>query len=313
MQIHRWQRQLALPQPVALTIGNFDGVHRGHQAILQTLLAQAARNNLAPVLLSFFPHPKALVAGEPPSLLTPLRDRAHWLAEAGLPHWLLLSFTHALMRKAPEDFVRDYLLPLRLRFLLVGDDFRFGYRGQGDFALLQRFADAYGFRVQALETVRADGGRISSSRIRAALAAHDLAQARDLLGHDLTFTGKVRHGDGRGRVLQTPTANLHLPAAWCLPDGVYVVQVAVPQPGAWHWGVANVGTTPTFGGIRRKLEVHLFNQSAALYGQTLRVHIRHYLREVRRFADAAALQAQIRDDIARAHAFINQETSHGRL
>ena len=313
MQIHRWQRQLALPQPVALTIGNFDGVHRGHQAILQTLLAQAARDNLAPVLLSFFPHPKALVAGEPPSLLTPLRDRAHWLAEAGLPHWLLLSFTHALMRKAPEDFVRDYLLPLRLRFLLVGDDFRFGYRGQGDFALLQRFADAYGFRVQALETVRADGGRISSSRIRAALAAHDLDTARELLGHDLTFTGKVHHGDGRGRALQTPTANLHLPAAWCLPDGVYVVQVAAPQQAAAVWGVANVGTTPTFGGIRRKLEVHLFNQSAALYGQTLRVHIRHYLREVRRFADAAALQAQIRDDIARAHAFINQETSHGRL
>ena len=313
MQIHRWQRQLALPQPVVLTIGNFDGVHRGHQAILQTLLAEAAQDNLAPVLLSFFPHPKALVAGEPPSLLTPLRDRAHWLAEAGLPHWLLLSFTHALMRKAPEDFVRDYLLPLRLRFLLVGDDFRFGYRGQGDFALLQRLADAYGFRVQALETVRADGGRISSSRIRAALAAHDLDTARGLLGHDLTFTGKVRHGDGRGRTLQTPTANLHLPAAWCLPDGVYVVQVAAPQPGAWHWGVANVGTTPTFGGIRRKLEVHVFDQNAALYGQTLRVHIRHYLREVRRFADAAALQAQIRDDIARAHAFINQETSHGRL
>ena len=313
MQIHRWQRQLALPQPVALTIGNFDGVHRGHQAILQTLLAQAAQDNLAPVLLSFFPHPKALVAGEPPSLLTPLRDRAHWLAEAGLPHWLLLSFTHALMRKAPEDFVRDYLLPLRLRFLLVGDDFRFGYRGQGDFALLQRLADTYGFRVQALATVRADGARISSSRIRAALAAHDLDTARELLGHNLTFTGKVRHGDGRGRVLQTPTANLHLPAAWCLPDGVYVVQVAAPQPGALHWGVANVGTTPTFGGIRRKLEVHVFDQNAALYGQTLRVHIRHYLRDVRRFADAAALQAQIRDDIARAHAFINQETSHGRL
>ena len=313
MQIHRWQRQLALPQPVALTIGNFDGVHRGHQAILQTLLAEAAQDNLAPVLLSFFPHPKALVAGEPPSLLTPLRDRAHWLAEAGLPHWLLLSFTHALMRKAPEDFVREYLLPLRLRFLLVGDDFRFGYRGQGDFALLQRFADAYGFRVQALETVRADGERISSSRIRAALAAHDLDTARELLGHNLTFTGKVRHGDGRGRVLQTPTANLHLPAAWCLPDGVYVVQVAPPQQAAPVWGVANVGTTPTFGGIRRKLEVHLFEQGAALYGQTLRVHIRHYLRDVRRFADAAALQAQIRDDIARAHAFINQETPHGRL
>lgn len=313
MQIHRWQRRLALPQPVALTIGNFDGVHRGHQAILQTLLTEAAREDLAPVLLSFFPHPKALVSGETPSLLTSLRDRAHWLAEAGLPHWLLLSFTRALMQKPPEDFVREYLLPLRLRFLLVGDDFRFGYRGQGDFALLQRLADVYGFRVQSLATVSADGARISSSRIRAALAAHDLAQARELLGHDLTFTGKVQHGDGRGRVLQTPTANLHLPAAWCLPDGVYVVQVAAPQQAALHWGVANVGTTPTFGGIRRKLEVHLFTQDAALYGQTLRVHIRHYLRDVQRFADAAALQAQIRDDIARAHAFINQETPHGRL
>ena len=313
MQIHRWQRRLALPQPVALTIGNFDGVHRGHQAILQTLLAEAAREDLAPVLLSFFPHPKALVRGTPPPLLTPLRDRAHWLAKAGLPHWLLLSFTRALMQKPPEDFIRDYLLPLRLRFLLVGDDFRFGYRGQGDFALLQRFADAHGFRVQSLATVSAGGERISSSRIRAALAAHDLNTARELLGHDLSFTGKVRHGDGRGRVLQTPTANLHLPASWCLPDGVYVVQVAPPQPGALHWGVANVGTTPTFGGIRRKLEVHVFEQNAALYGQTLRVHIRHYLRDVRRFADAAALQAQIRDDIARAHAFINQELPHGRL
>ena len=311
MQIHRWQRRLALPQPVALTIGNFDGVHRGHQAILQTLLAEAAREDLAPVLLSFFPHPKALVSGESPSLLTPLRDRAHWLAAAGLPHWLLLSFTRALMQKAPEDFIREYLLPLRLRFLLVGDDFRFGYRGQGDFALLQRLAEVYGFRVQALETVRADGARISSSRIRAALAAHDLAQARDLLGHDLTFTGKVRHGDGRGRTLQTPTANLHLPAAWCLPDGVYVVQVAAPQPGAWHWGVANVGTTPTFGGMRRKLEVHVLAQNATLYGQTLRVHIRHYLRDVRRFADAAALQAQIRQDIADTRFFIQQEQQHG--
>ena len=313
MQIHRWQRQLALPQPVALTIGNFDGVHRGHQAILQRPNEVATAEHLAPVLLSFFPHPKALVRGTPPPLLTPLRDRAHWLAAADLPHWLLLSFTRALMQKPPEDFIRDYLLPLRLRFLLVGDDFRFGYRGQGDFALLQRFADAHGFRVQSLATVSAGGERISSSRIRAALAAHDLNTARELLGHDLSFTGKVRHGDGRGRVLQTPTANLHLPANWCLPDGVYVVQVAAPQRAALSWGVANVGTTPTFGGVQRKLEVHLFAQDAALYGQTLLVHIRHYLRDVQRFADAAALSAQIRDDIARAHAFINQDTPHGRL
>ena len=311
MLIHRWQRHPALPQPVALAIGNFDGVHRGHQAILHTLAAEAAVDNLATVLLSFFPHPKALVSGEPPALLTPLRDRAYWLAQCGLEHWLLLSFTHALMRREAEDFVRDYLLPLRLRFLLVGDDFRFGFRGRGDVALLSRFAAQAGFRVQTLPTVLADGARVSSSRIRAALAAHDIAHARDLLGHDLTFTGKVRHGAGRGHALSTPTANLHLPANWCLPDGVYVVQVAVAPDDALHWGVANIGTTPTFGGSRRKLEVHLLDRSAALYGATLRVHIRHFLRDTRRFADAAALQAQIRADIAVTRFFIQQEQQHG--
>ena len=311
MLIHRWQRHPALPHPVALAIGNFDGVHRGHQAILHMLAAEAAVDNLTTALLSFFPHPKSLVSGEPPALLTPLRDRAHWLAQCGLEHWLLLSFTHALMRKEPEDFIREYLLPLRLRFLLVGDDFRFGFRGRGDFALLTRFAAQAGFRLQALSTVQADGARISSSRIRAALAAHDIAHARDLLGHDLTFTGKVRHGAGRGHTLNTPTANVHLPANWCLPDGVYVVQVAIAPDDARHWGVANIGTTPTFGGRQRKLEVHLLDHSAALYGATLRVHIRHFLRSTRRFADAAALQAQIRQDIADTRFFIQQEQQHG--
>ena len=292
MLIHRWQRHPALPHPVALAIGNFDGVHRGHQAILRTLAAEAAADNLSTALLSFFPHPKSLVSGEPPALLTPLRDRA-------------------LMRKEPEDFIREYLLPLRLRFLLVGDDFRFGFRGRGDFALLTRFATQAGFRVQALPTVQANGARISSSRIRAALAAHDIAHARDLLGHDVTFSGKVRHGAGRGHALSTPTANVHLPANWCLPDGVYVVQVAIAPDDALHWGVANVGTTPTFGGRQRKLEVHLLDHSAALYGATLRVHIRHFLRSTRRFADAAALQAQIRQDIADTRFFIQQEQQHG--
>nr|WP_314385071.1 riboflavin biosynthesis protein RibF [uncultured Cardiobacterium sp.] len=311
MLIHRWQRHPALPHPVALAIGNFDGVHRGHQAILHTLAAEAAADNLSTALLSFFPHPKSLVSGEPPALLTPLRDRAHWLAQCGLEHWLLLSFTHVLMRKEPEDFIREYLLPLQLRFLLVGDDFRFGFRGRGDFALLTRFAAQAGFRLQALPTVQADGTRISSSRIRAALAAHDIAHARDLLGHDVTFTGKVRHGAGRGHALSTPTANVHLPANWCLPDGVYVVQVAIDPDDARHWGVANIGTTPTFGGRQRKLEVHLLDHSAALYGTTLRVHIRHFLRSTRRFADAAALQAQIRQDIADTRFFIQQEQQYG--
>ena len=166
------------------------------------------------------------------------------------------------------------------------------------------------------------GAKVSAAEFRAACRAYAASQI-ELQKADFIRLGVF--GDwahpyltmqpqteaGIVRALQTPTANLHLPAAWCLPDGVYVVQVAAPQPGAWHWGVANVGTTPTFGGIRRKLEVHVFEQNAALYGQTLRVHIRHFLRSTRRFAEAAALQAQIRQDIADTRFFIQQEQQHG--
>ncbi|MDO4643875.1 MAG: riboflavin biosynthesis protein RibF [Cardiobacteriaceae bacterium] len=313
MQIHRWQRSLTLPSPVALAIGNFDGVHRGHQAILTTLAERAKEQQFVSMLLSFFPHPKTLITGHSPSILTPLRDRAYWLAQTPLQHWLLLSFTHVLMQKEPEDFIRDYLLPLRLGYLLVGDDFRFGYRGRGDFSLLQRFAARSGYQVESLQTVMANGTRISSSLIRTALAEHDMERVRHLLGHDLTFTGKVQYGAGRGHELRTPTANLHLPDNWCLPDGVYVVKVATLPQTTLHWGVANVGTTPTFHGKRRKLEVHILGQTETLYGRTLRVQIMHYLRDVQQFADADALKNQIRQDIHNAQAYINQESHHGRL
>ena len=301
MEIHRWQRQLNIARPLVLTIGNFDGVHLGHQALLSRLQARAAEVGGESALMSFFPHPRAVIGKQSPAMLSTLRDRAFWLRHFGLAHWIVLSFTQTVRHLPPEDFVRDYLGRFPLRLLLIGDDFRFGFRGAGDFAWLQEHAPRFGFAVEALPSVRCDGERISSSRVRAALNAHDIDGAQQLLGHSLTLTARVRRGYGRGgRQLSRPTANLHLPALWCLPDGVYVVKIAALSAAQEYWGVANIGAAPTFGVTRRRLEVHVPGVDLPLYDALVQVSIAAFLREIRTFADAQELQAQIHDDIARA-------------
>ena len=305
MEIHRWQRQLYIDRPLVLTIGNFDGVHVGHQALLARLQDVAAAEGGESALLSFFPHPRALVSGQSPAMLSTLRDRAFWLAHFGLEHWIVLSFTQRVRHLSPEDFLRDYLGRFPVRRLLVGDDFRFGYRGMGDFAWLQRQAPRFGFAVEALPSVCEAGGRVSSSRIREALNRHDIAGAEKLLGHPLTLTGRVRRGYGRGARLQRPTANIHLPGNWCLPDGVYVVKIAALSAGGQsHWGVANIGAAPTFGVSRRRLEVHVPDAALSLYDAFVQVSIAAYLRDIRTFPDASALQLQIQQDIAQARQVI---------
>lgn len=304
MQIHRWQRRLHIDRPLALTIGNFDGVHRGHQAMLATLHDEAQKLGCETALMSFFPHPRALLGSQPPAMLSTLRDRAFWLKHFGLQHWIVLSFTQSVRQLSPQAFVRDYLARFPLKLLLVGDDFRFGYRGGGDFAWLARHADTFGFAVKRLPTVYADHTRISSSQIRKALDSHDIARAEALLGHPLTMTGRVRRGYGRGGRLQRPTANIHLPANWCLPDGVYVVKIAAFSGSKVHWGVANIGAAPTFGVTRRRLEVHIPDIELPLYDQFVQVGIAAHLRDIRTFADADALQQQIRADVDAARQII---------
>ncbi|UJF24943.1 riboflavin biosynthesis protein RibF [Suttonella sp. R2A3] len=308
LHIHRRYPRLTLPSAPALAIGNFDGVHLGHQAVIAALHARAETLGLTPMLMSFFPHPRAVINKKEPPLITPLRDRAHWLAHYGVTHWTLRSFTQALRQSSPEDFVQEYLLAdLGVKHLLVGDDFRFGYRGRGDFALLQAMADKGGYTVESMDSVcTTDGERISSSAIREAVDRHNLTRARALLGHGLTYTGRVRHGAKRGRSMNTPTANIHVPNAWCLPDGVYVVKIQVLSAAQSVWGVANLGVAPTFAGQQRKLEVHAFSPLGEVYGALLRVEMVEFLREERCFADSTTLQAQIKQDIAHAQALIAQ-------
>lgn len=307
MQIHRWQSGWSPSQAVALTIGNFDGVHLGHQAMLYQLQQAALARDLDSMLMSFFPHPKMVLQQARFTTITTLPDRAFWLDYYRLQHWLLLAFTPSLRKVSAREFVLDYLLKrLNVRYFLVGDDFRFGYKGLGDIELLQKMAQAFGFEVQAHESVRyADNGqRVSSSIIRQALFDHDLALAQAYLGHALTFTGRVRHGDKRGRALGAPTLNLHVPENWCLPDGVYVVKVNILAQNESVWGVANVGKTLTFAGKHRKLEVFLFGGRYHLYEQRLQVEIKHFIRKMRQFDTQEALQAQIQQDIIDARAVI---------
>lgn len=312
MQIHRWTSEFRFGQDCGLIIGNFDGVHRGHQAMIARLQAVCAAKSMPAVAMSFYPHPRTVVQGKAPALLSTLHDRAYWLAHYGISDWILVPFTPSFRRISAEDFLRDYLqTKLRPHYLLVGDDFRFGYRGSGDWQLLSTFAAAQNYQLDSIDTFEHDGDRVSSSAVRAALEAHDFALAQALLGHELTFTGRVRAGEGRGRTLAARTANIHVPAHWCLPDGVYVVKMRVCNAQEAHWGVANLGGAPTFASTRRKLEVHLLEAQLDLYGHSVQVAFRHYLRPVQKFADSGALQKQIQQDIHAAKAFIAAQLNEG--
>lgn len=290
-----------------LALGNFDGVHRGHQAIIKALCAQSDAHH-PPLLMSFHPHPKTLITGRSPALLTTLRDRAFWLQHYGIEHWWRVPFNESLRALLPESFIEHYVLPLKPKALFVGADYRFGYQGKGNIETLQQAGQRHGFGVVVLEDYQHDGARISSSQIRHALQHHQLERAKALLGHDLTFTGMVQTGFGRGKALLARTANFHLPEAFALPNGVYVV-ACDNLSDSRVWGVANVGINPTFNGKHRKLEVHFFMPERDLYGKTLRIAFHHFLREEKRFDSPSALAFQIQRDIEQAQHYLSQQES----
>ncbi|WP_421621630.1 bifunctional riboflavin kinase/FAD synthetase [Alkalilimnicola ehrlichii] len=292
----------------ALTIGNFDGVHLGHQAMLDTLGLAAQRLGVPPVLLTFEPHPlEALRPEQAPTRLTPLRDKLAALAETPLQRVVVARFGAVLAGMSAEAFVDELLIGrLGVRHLLIGDDFRFGRARRGDYAMLAEASRRHGFELDRLETLATeDGERISSTRVRAALAAGDLGEAEDLLGRPYTLSGRVVRGDAIGRRLGFPTANIAFranqrPAL----GGIFTVSVEGvadrPLP-----GVANVGTRPAVGGKRHLLEVHLLDWQGRLYGCHLQVRFLQRLREEWHFDSLDALSAQIGRDVDQARALFN--------
>lgn len=295
-------------RPSAVTIGNFDGVHLGHQAILDRVRAHADGHSLAPTVMTFSPHPRSFFAarsGRPelaPAQISTVRDKVQALYRHGMQQIVLARFDAQLAGMAPEDFIKRLLVEgLNTRWLLVGEDFRYGTKRSGDIDLLRRMGRTHGYTVETIADVPGpDGQRISSSELRHALGTGDLDRASDLLGHPYRISGHVGHGQKIGRSIGYRTLNHRVPERCALRNGVYVVRVhgLAPQPLP---GVASLGVRPTVTQQgRRVLETHLLDCDVDAYGKLSTVEFVRFLRDEEKFPDLPTLIAAIDDDARRA-------------
>ena len=290
--------QPTAPAATVLTIGNFDGVHLGHRALLRQLTAHAATSGLMPAVLTFEPHPREFFAPQSaPARLSTLREKLELIAEEGIALTRVCHFNTALAALSADDFIARVLVDsLRVKHLVIGDDFRFGAGRHGDFSLLQDAGNRAGFTVEAMPCVTHAGERASSSAVRNALAEGRLERAAELLGRPYVIDGRVVRGNQLGRQFGFATANIRIKHDRPPLTGVFAVEVhglpEGPRP-----GVANLGIRPSVDRAPRPiLEVHLFDFSADIYGKHLSVHFLHKLRNEVHFPDFAALKAQIAAD-----------------
>lgn len=285
----------------ALAIGNFDGVHLGHQALIRSLQEGAALRKLPVMVVVFEPQTgEFFLKDQVPARLMRLREKVKALQELGVQRILVLPFNFALANLSAEHFIQSVLLEkLQVRYLVAGDDFRFGQNRRGTLELLQE----YGIETATSRTFYIEGLRVSSTAIRRALGEGRLDFAEQCLGHPFSLSGCVKYGDQRGRSIGVPTANLSLHRKKVPLSGVYVVRVKGISKDSFT-GVANVGTRPTVCGTRTLLEVHIFDFNQPLYGRYIDVEFIHKLREEQRYDSFDALKAQIFKDVEAARWFL---------
>jgi riboflavin kinase/FMN adenylyltransferase len=283
------------PGGSVIAIGAFDGLHRGHQALLAHAHERATALGCETVALSFEPLPRAFFSAEPVARLSSVRDKLRGFAAAGIDRTLLLRFNKALTSMSAEDFVRRVLVDrLAAREIWVGGDFRFGHKRGGDGALLERMGAELGFRACTMPAVSLDGARVSASRVRALLAAGEFAGAEPLLGRPFVIEGKVEYGNQLGRTLGYPTANLHLQQRVSPIHGIFAVRVGLGESECSWPGVASLGVRPTVNQVAEPLlEVHLFDFEGDLYGQRMAVEFVAKLRDEQKFDGLEPLKAQM--------------------
>lgn len=277
------------------TIGNFDGVHLGHQSVFRHLMEKGEAFDLPTTVVTFEPQPREFFqADTAPARLTRLREKLQAIHEVGIDRVVVLEFNKRLAAMQAEAFVQELLVEgLGARFLSVGDDFRFGRGREGDYTLLQRMGQEHGFEVENMNTYKLDADRVSSTRIRALLTEGDFAAAGEYLGRPYRICGRVSHGDKRGRTIGFPTMNVNLHRRVSPLRGVYAVKVGGLEENALP-GVANIGIRPTVeGDTRYLLEIHLFNFDRSVYGAHVSVEFVQKLRDEKRFEDFDQLRQQI--------------------
>jgi len=293
----------------AVAVGNFDGVHLGHQAILRELKERALRLAVPAVVVTFEPQPIEYFSPlSAPPRLTTFREKYEALTRHSVDRMVCLRFGGELARLTGRAFVEDLLVGgLGVRCVIVGDDFRFGRSREGDLELLARLAPGSGYDVVPTETCMLHGTRISSSGVRAALAGGDMAAACAMLGRPYRISGRVMHGDKRGRELGFPTANIDLSRRRSPLHGIFAVRV-YGGAGVLGEGVANVGTRPMFGDGGWLLEAHLFDFNSSIYGQRIEVEFLKRIRDEQTFESVTELRSQIEKDVAEAKAFFRKDT-----
>jgi riboflavin kinase/FMN adenylyltransferase len=286
------------PAGSVVAIGAFDGLHRGHQALLAEVRIRAQALEATPAVISFEPLPRAFFSHEPVPRLSSVREKLAGFAAAGMARVLLLRFNAALTALSAEDFVHRVLVErLAVREVWVGEDFRFGHKRAGDVALLERMGAELGFGVRVMPPVLLEGTRVSATRVRALLAAGEFAGAAPLLGRPFVIEGRVERGNQLGRTLGFPTANIHLRGRASPVQGIFAVRVGLGEaPCSWP-GVASLGLRPTVNQVAQPLlEVHLFDFEGDLYGRRMAVEFVAKLRDEQKFDDLAALTSQMHAD-----------------
>jgi riboflavin kinase / FMN adenylyltransferase len=293
------------PDGCVLTIGNFDGVHLGHKAVVEKLAERGRQMGLPVVIMIFEPQPLEFFLGDnAPSRLSRLREKAMRLEKLPVDDLIIVRFNKQLADSEPEAFIDQYLIQgINVKHLVIGDDFRFGKSRLGDFDLLKKIGEIKGFTVEDTGSLLIEDARVSSTLIRQALAVGNLAHAKALLGYDYALSGRVVHGDKRGRTMGYPTANIALLRKNAPVSGVFAVTMTGIDNQKIE-GVANLGVRPTIDGRNKVvLEVHLFDFDQDLYGRYVTVHFKHKIRAECRFRSVDELKAQIVNDVAKAKAF----------
>ena len=296
----------------AVTVGAFDGIHRGHQGVLAHLKSKAADLGLPSTVIVFEPLPREYFRPlEAPPRITNFRERLTFLAETGVDRVLVLKFDESLRAMTAEQFIRHVFVDgLGAQYIALGDDFRFGNSREGDFEYAQAMSEKFGYEVQPTGTIELAGERVSSTRIREALAAGYFDEAALLLGRPYTMTGRVEHGKKLGRELGSPTANIRIGRIRSPLAGVYVVLASGAGLEAAP-GVANVGTRPTVAdSLRANLEVHVLDRTGDFYGQRLTVEFLCKLREEKKYDSLDALKAGIAGDIDQARVWLAEHAIH---
>ena len=295
--------------PTVATIGNFDGFHLGHQEIFKFVIEQSKQLNASSVIISFEPSPKEYFDGQnAPARIYPFRKKLELARDIGFDYFVCLNFKHSLSQLSAVDFVQNILHDsLSIKGLVVGDDFKFGHKCSGDIHLLRKMGDTLDFQITNKSTVALDYDRISSTLIRNKLAESKFSEVKQLMGRSFTISGRVFHGDKKGRTIGFPTANILLRRRKSPISGVFAVH-ATNGDSMWQ-GIANVGSRPTINGKRQQLEVHLFECQQDLYGQRLEVEFLSKIRDEVKFPSFEELQQQIMRDVAQAKEFFSQRTN----